>query len=144
LGSLRKDLERIKTWQAQNPKSFIAKFSEASYWRAYAWNARGTAHSKNVPNEAWELYQSRLITALQVLTELYSDTEHHPSWFPMMIRVALSLGVEKNQIQAIFDQGQKRFPQYQSIYLAMAVALEPRWGGSVEMFDTFAENAVNL
>jgi Domain of unknown function (DUF4034) len=139
-----KDLERLKAWQTQNPKSFIAKFSEASYWRAFAWKARGTAHSKNVENEGWELYQSRLNNALRVLTELYPESKHHPSWYPMMIRVALSMGAEHKQIRSIFDQGQKLFPEYHSIYLAMAVAYEPRWGGSVAIFDQFAHDAASM
>jgi Domain of unknown function (DUF4034) len=142
--SWKKDLERLKDWQAKNPKSFIAKFAEASYWRAYAWKGRGTKYSKDTPKEAWELFEARLNNSLNILSELYPEAVRNPSWYPMMIRVALSLGAQRSQIRAIFDEGQKRFPQYHSIYLAMAITLEPRWGGSTATYDGFAREAAKL
>jgi hypothetical protein len=142
--SWKKDLDRLKAWQTQNPKSFIAKFAEASYWRAYAWHARGNGYSKETPKEAWELYRLRLNQSLRILTDLYPEASTNPSWYPMMIRVALSMGAEPAQIRAIFDEGQKLFPQYHSIYFAMATVYEPRWGGSASLFDNFAKEAVKM
>jgi Domain of unknown function (DUF4034) len=138
------DLQKLREWQKKSPTSFIAKYAEAIYWRAYAWEARGDGYSNTVSKEAYALFFERLGKAGQILTNLEPMSAEHADWFASMIRLAGEYGVERQQLMAVFTKGQKLFPEYHPIYFQMARFFETKWGGGAKQFDDFAKKSRDL
>ncbi|MBL8516798.1 MAG: DUF4034 domain-containing protein [Betaproteobacteria bacterium] len=137
------DQKKIKAWQAKSPDSFAAKYIEAVYWRTYAWAARGSGYANTVAPEGWALFRERIGFAERILEELKPRAEKYPAWYSTAIFNKLDAG-DSAAATEIFKRGQALFPDYHSIYFAMARAFEPRWGGSAESFDKFAREAAKL
>jgi Domain of unknown function (DUF4034) len=138
------DLQILREWQKKSPTSFIAKYAEAIYWRAYAWQARGDGSSKTVSKEGYELFFERLGKSGQILTNLEPVAAEHADWFASMIRLAGEYGVERQQLMVVFTKGQKLFPEYHPIYFQMARFFETKWGGNAKQFDDFAKKSRDL
>jgi hypothetical protein len=138
-----KDLAKIKTWQRTNPASAAAKFVESQYWTSYAWNARGTAYASEVRPESWVLFRERLAKARAALDAVGPQAKKYPSWYLLKIYLANTSGTDA-EARAIFDEGIAQHPKFYPLYIAMAAAYEPKWGGSLALFDAFATDAVKL
>ncbi|SHH45473.1 DUF4034 domain-containing protein [Massilia sp. CF038] len=137
------DLVRIQKWQRARPTSVAAKLTEAVYWHAYAWNARGTAFASEVRQESWDLYRERIAKAKAVLEEIKPQAKQFPAWYTLRIDLAAE-SESKEATRRIFDEALTLHRQYYPIFLSMAHAYEPKWGGSVAQFEAFADEAVVL
>jgi hypothetical protein len=135
------DLQAIQAWQKERAGSEAAWVAEAVYWQSYAWRARGTGYADTVSQDAWELFKERLNKSKAILSRIHSSNSSCPAPYAMTITVLLELGAPRKLIQAVYEEGAKRFPQYHGIYFAMARTYEPKWGGSAEEYEKFANDA---
>jgi len=133
-----KDLSTIKAWQKSNPKSEAAMYAEASYWRQYAWEARGTGMSSTISKEGWELFKERLEKSINTLTRLNIQSSSCPAPYALTIKVLTDMGATDKQLSAVYSEGARRFPEYHNIYFSMARHYEPKWGGSIAQYEAFA------
>lgn len=131
-------LAKIRLWQSQQPGSFAARLAEVLYWRDQAWRVRGNGMAGSVTREAWQLFRERLSKADALLEQIRDRASQYPGWYPLKISTMLERGEDLSRIEAVFADGVKRFPQYHQIYFEMARVLEPKWGGSEETLDGFA------
>lgn len=134
-----KDLDTIKEWQKTHPKSEAAKYAEAIYWRSYAWSARGSGYSSTVSKEGWELFYERLNKAKEILGTLIKSPPVCPAPYPLALSLLTELGATESQLRDIYIEGTSRFPEYHNIYFSMSKHYQPKWGGSIEKYDTFAK-----
>lgn len=137
------DLIKLTEWQKAYPDSVAAKFSEALYWNAYAWNARGKAYASQVRSESWDLFHERIAKADAALEQLRPKAKQLPAWYALKMEISISLPGDANT-RAIFDEGITFHRNYYPLYLAMARNYEPKWGGSAKQFDDFARESVRL
>lgn len=136
-----KDLQKLKAWQQANPNSSAAILAEAEYWWAYAWKARGTGYANTVSKEGWELYRERLNRSKEALSRLNASDLNCPAPYATMISVNFLLGMKEPALREIFSEAVRKFPQYHQIYFSMARTYEPKWGGSIEKYEQFANEA---
>lgn len=137
------DQKKIQAWQKQMPDSFAAKYVQAIYWRNYAWYARGSGFANTVAPEGWALFRERIGFADKVLESLRPRAGKYPAWYSTAIFNKLDMG-DRDAAGAIFKEGVAAFPEYHSIYFAMARSVEPRWGGSPEAYERYATEAARL
>lgn len=137
------DLVKLKEWQKAYPDSVAAMFSEALYWNAYAWNARGKAYASQVRSESWDLFHERIAKAHAVLELLRPKAKQLPAWYALKMELSIS-GASDVDKRALFDEAITFHRNYYPLYLAMARNYEPKWGGSAKQFDDFAKEAVRL
>jgi Domain of unknown function (DUF4034) len=137
-------LKILKRWQSENPKSVFAYISEAIYWCAYASMLEHALISKGKEESVRLLFDQRMKKAANVMQSLSAQAHENPTWYSLSIRIKNSIGNSKAELKKIFVSGQKTFPDNLGIYLAMAEAFEPRWGGSESAFDQFATEASRL
>ncbi len=133
-----KDLEVIKSWQKSLPNSAAATFSEAVYWREYAWKARGQGPASAVSKEGWELFRERLHKAESVLASAQVTSSECPAPRALMLSVLTDLGASEQRLTSVYAEAARKFPEYHNIHFAMARHYQPKWGGSVEQFERFA------
>lgn len=137
------DLARLQRWQKEAPNSQAALIAEAIYWHAFAFDARGNAYAQGVTADGWKLYNERIAKADMVLRRMESGGKTCAAYYEMKIYTSSALG-NHAEARRTFDEGVKRFPQYHHMYMAMASTYEPKWGGSAERFEAFANEAVAL
>jgi hypothetical protein len=130
-------LAKIQRWQQLFPDSFAAKYAEALYWRQAAWKARGQYYANTVTKEGWVLFRERLAKADAILTKLEPKAVRYPTWYHVRIANLIEQG-RQDEAEKVYKEGQARFPDSHYIYLQMARAHQPKWGGSREAFDKFA------
>lgn len=136
------DWERVQgivtRWRAASPDSEAARLSEAMFWRAYGWHARGQGVARGVAPEGWALFRERLGKARALLEDVDATC---PATASTRLWVATDLGAPDAELRPLFNAAVARFPEYQNLYTAMSRHHEPRWGGSAAAFDAFAREA---
>src|SRR6185312_8266902 len=88
-------------------------------------------------------FGQRLKKADALMEEIRPRSKNYPAWYSRRITILLDLG-RKAEARKIFEEGARRFPEYQKIYLSMARAYEPKWGGSEESYEEFANEAARM
>jgi hypothetical protein len=136
-----RDLSRVQNWQTLRPASTAARYAEAILWRRYAWNARGTGSAGTVSREAVALFEERLKKADRILEDLRRSGEQCPAVWATSLAVQIDRGASLQQLEAVFTEAVRRWPEYHSLYFMMSRRLEPKWGGSVEAYERFADAA---
>jgi hypothetical protein len=139
-GLWEKHLSQINEWKRSNPESEAAKVAEAVYWRAFAWNARGQGLASSVSSEGWHLFKTRLQTAQALLEKIPSSCA---SKFPVLLDTLIDLGTSEGDLRRVYTDAIRRFPEYHSIYFAMARHYEPKWGGSARAYERFANEVAD-
>jgi hypothetical protein len=135
-------LARLRQWRTEEPQSAPAALMEASYWSAYAWFARGTQFSANVPDQAFKIAHERMAKARAVLEESKTYAASNPAWYAQMLGVALFQGWPSAERVALFNEAVNAEPLYDGTYIRMANGLTPRWGGSLDDYDRFVRASV--
>lgn len=124
------------------PKSDILALAEAEYWYEYAWHARGSGVASTVSPEGWKLFKQRLEKTEQILKETKSYASDLPAWYQLMIDVEFELGRPQKTIVKTFNEAVHRYRFYYPNYFTMAFYLLPKWGGSWQVVDNFANWSV--
>jgi hypothetical protein len=136
-----RDLQVIERWQRARPQSRAALYAEAVYWRARAWDARGGGYAGSVSKEGWELFHERLIRSKEALLKLQARGFGCAAPYALAISLLTDLGAPEEELAALYKEGMQRYPEYHNLYFAMARHYEPRWGGSPEEYEAFANQA---
>jgi hypothetical protein len=134
-----KDLGVLQQWQRARPQSKAALYAEAIYWRANAWAARGGGYAGSVSKEAWELFHERLIKSKEIVLRMQGDGFGCAAPYALAISLLTDLGAPEEEMAAVYREGVQRYPEYHNIYFAMARHHEPKWGGSTEEYEAFAD-----
>jgi len=130
----------IKEWLEEHPESQAAKYVEAIYWRAYAWDARGLGNARTVSKDGWEIFRERIAKAGAAVEDPRLKGSSCPAPYALRISILLDTGSDEEKLQSIYTDAAKKFPQYHHIHLAMARHYDPRWGGSLGAYEKFASD----
>lgn len=136
-------LNRLDKMKKRYPKSAILALADAEYWYEYAWHARGNGVASTVSPEGWKLFRQRLQTSEQVLKESKAYASDLPVWYFLMLRVEFEQGRSQETILSTFKQAVERYKLFYPNYLVMVSYILPKWGGSWQAVDNFANWSVN-
>ena len=129
-------------WRRRVRNSEMADLVEAMLLSEWAWSARGTGSANSISAQNLALYAYRSEMAAAALEEVADRASNNPLWYTLSLNVGLDQSKDREQLQAIFDQGFARVPKYRPLYRRMLRILMPRWGGSYEDVDKFI-NRIN-
>jgi len=130
-------LRRLKKWQEKYPKSQIPFIAESVYWRAYAWNARGSGYARTVTKSGRILFKERLQKAKSVLDESDRRKANHQLWYESYIYTAQALGWKLKDLLDLYQIAKKTHPDYYYYNFQVIRFLTPQWGGSYELINAF-------
>jgi hypothetical protein len=125
------NLRRLVEWRRAFPRSTLVGPLEAELFSAWAWQARGGAAAREIPQQAWAAYGYRTQMALASL-EADVDAfprERSPLWYQAWLDVSIDTRDHK-ALLAKFAEAQSLYPRYFALHRAVIRALLPRWGGS--------------
>jgi hypothetical protein len=133
---------KVDSWIKQAPASPHADIALAQMFVNRAWFYRGTGFSITVPDEAWPLVSKYLAESQRVLTDKRARRVMDPQWFELMFFLAAAQSWNQEQVTSLIldfrENGQSYVPAYQNA----ANLMLPKWGGSYEALEEFAQQAV--
>jgi hypothetical protein len=135
-------IANLQDWVASKPDSITARVSLANILVNYAWQARGGGYAGTVTDKGWQLFSERLNQAMKVLDEAGNLKEQCSHYWPVKMRAALGLQMDKDQFNDLFSQAITNAPDYELSYLQRAIYLMPRWyGGEGEIESDLEKSA---
>jgi hypothetical protein len=134
--------EKLDLWIKQFPNSPHAQVARAQFLVNRAWFYRGTGYADTVPDVAWPRFSKYIEAARNTLVETRSTSIANPEWFNIMIPIASAQSWQTSRVAGLvrdlFEFGQS----YATAYQSAAGMLLPKWGGSYEMIEAFAREAI--
>ena len=131
-------------WVEKYPALYQPYLARAFYYRGMANESRGTKWAKDTPQENFkrmEIYGSNAdqdaVTALQKNPGLAAP-------YVLLLWGRVMGGGSHTQMRAIVDQALKVSPYSIAIRYGYMEGIKPRWGGSYEMMERFAEESEKM
>jgi hypothetical protein len=119
----------IAAWIQARPESITARVTLARHLTGYAWKARGSGYANTVSDDATRLFEERLRQAAAVLKDAKELKAKCPVYWTTVMKVALGLGIPKDQHNRIFQEAIQAYPDYTPTYVQRGTFLLPRWYG---------------
>lgn len=122
----KKRLAIFQEWVKTRPDSATAKIALADVIQSYAWKARGGGYADSVSEEGWKGFEQRLDQAQKVLDKV---TDRPPDWYSIAQTNGLGQIWDRKRYDALVDECQKKYPNYDKVIFEKFHWLQPRWHG---------------
>jgi hypothetical protein len=122
--------------------SATPEFIKATFYKTYAWEARGHGTADKVSQAAWDLFWDRLGIAGKALQKAYSRDPQDPEIPTAMIGIALGLQNDRAEMEKWFERAMKADPKNYQACRAKLNFLAPRWYGSRDDLLAFGRQCV--
>jgi membrane associated rhomboid family serine protease/tetratricopeptide (TPR) repeat protein len=129
-------LDQLNVWLTQEPKSSIAYLIRAEYFERAAWVARGEDVLNKVSSQEIREFDADLTRAAADTTTAMTLDPGNPWSHYLLMNIFFGAG-NTSQIQQIFQDGVKTYPNYYELYRTRLNSLTPKWGGSVQAMYAF-------
>ncbi len=134
--------ELSNAWLEAYPDSPTARLVRAKLLVNAAWSHRGSGYARTVPQERWAVFKALNAEAGEFLQKNKTVGMRDPYWYELSLLVAQRSSVDDAAFMAIFDEATNRYPRFYPLYFAAVSNFTPKWGGSAEAIETFAQGAL--
>jgi hypothetical protein len=136
LASISGRPEWLDEWVAARPGSSLPYLFRGTHAKNWAWQARGGGRAKTVKEDAWPVFQARLVDADRDLARAAALDDRDPTPFAQAIWVAMGLSLGQAEIRRRFGEAERRDHLNGDANYSMVQALARKWFGSErEMFE---------
>lgn len=126
-------------WKKAFPQSPAATIVRARLALQKAWAMRGESAAASITQQGWEGFTANLQKARNILEADKGTAAVDPGWYVTMLVIARAQQWPHQEFQALATEAITRFPNFYQIYLNIVYRLVPRWGGSYEAIEAFAQ-----
>ena len=126
-------------WLAESPDSPSAVALDARLLRAHAWAWHDTGDTRGDDNPQ---YRRLLEEAQRVLDEHSEVKSRDPEWDALRIAIAREQGADTSQVLRMAGEALEREGYYYPLHEAVTNKLMPRWGGSRQAVEQYAQMAL--
>jgi hypothetical protein len=133
---------KTKKWAQQFPNSPSAHIAHSAVLIRHGWAYRGAGYASKVKPESWAPFYRHLAMARDNLEKHKSIASTDPSWYETMMVIALAEGWERRKFDNLLNEALDREPLFYQTYFVALEYLLPKWHGSIDEIETFAQNAV--
>ena len=134
--------QRIDAWAKQFPQSPTPIIVRSIVLMQEAWKVRGSGYAKSVPPTAWKTFQELVQKAHDNLRSTKAISARDPHWYTVMATIHKVSGSSRYALMTDVEEGIDRFPQYYQTYFHAIESFLPKWGGSVDEVEFFADYAL--
>jgi len=134
--------EIVNRWVAAYPKSPSAQIARGRLLINRAWAHRGSGYGSSVTEEGWLNFRKYIAAARSNFEEQKAVASVDPKWYEEMLIVARAQSWSPVKFEALVDEALAREPQYYQTYFMVLENLLPKWGGSIDEIEAFAQDAV--
>jgi hypothetical protein len=128
-------------WVKQQGASAAAHVAHAIVLREHAAQALVGSMLNSEVSSQKSLFILRTRETYRYLLDVKDIGSQEPQWYAELIANAVNLGENRAVIAGFFQEGVKRFPNYDPIYTAMASTSVPAKGGSIDAMQAVAAAA---
>jgi hypothetical protein len=134
----------LAEWRAKTPDAVMPELLEVTASINQAWQVRGSAFYKDVPEERRRQFHAMMEQVERRLVAMRPEVRAHPEWTVAMLRTGIANDWDGKLYFRVFVESTRRHPYYESPYLIAAVYLMPKWAGSPELINLFAQHMRDL
>ena len=134
--------QKASRWATESPNIATPHIVLASLLVSHAWMERGDGTADTVTPDGWLRFDDELKQAENYLQQYKDVASSDPYWYVLMLQIGLGRGWESTEYEPLLNEGLDRFPDNKSIYLRGAYFYLPQWGGSIDAFDAYVDDAV--
>jgi tetratricopeptide (TPR) repeat protein len=136
----------LNQWVNRDKNSALPHLIRAKYNRETAWKIRGEKVISKTKEKDFLTFKEKLNQAETDITAAIKFDENNPYSWLLWIDILYGHG-STPEMEQVFKQAIKKYPNYYSLYVKRLASLAPKWGGSIgEMYkfvDTYAGKASN-
>jgi hypothetical protein len=132
---------QLNAWVAVNKNDVLPLLIRAQYYFDMGWFKRGHGYANEVQTDDRAAFQGYLTSALADIDAAIRSNDRNPYSFYLELRILLGLGM-RDDMQRVFEHAIAKYPSYYQLYSLMVLALEPKWGGTVQAMYAFVDQYV--
>ena len=132
---------KASRWINAYPGSPTPHIAYAMILIGHAWMFRGDGWSDDVKPENWKPFQEYLARAARHLWEHKDVADVDPRWYETMLVIARAENWDRERFDKLVNEATERHPYFYQIYFAAIDYLMPKWHGSKEQVEAFANFA---
>ena len=132
----------LDAWVTAKPDSYMALAARGIHHHSVGWYKRGGRWACETPPENFEAMREAHVTALPDLDEALN---RHPGLVAVhraLIKIAIANGAPVELKRQLLDQALVSCPDCFQVRVVFIFGLRPRWGGSYQQMDAFAQSAM--
>lgn len=134
---------KARRWAERYSAEPAAHICRAQLALSRAWAIRGRKYAKEVDPKDWNSFREAVEVAGRILMQQKQIASADPHWYAVMIEVAMLQSWDGNRFAELALEGLSKHPDYYPTYFSITRKLEPKWGGSGEAIESFANAAVD-
>jgi hypothetical protein len=139
------DLEsRAQKWIKQDPTKPAGYLAYAQILTSHAWMYRGDGYADSVRPEDWAPFHNYIDKAKDVLIKNKKIASNDPHWYVLMIDIQTAQSQNVDDFNQTIAEAEVRYPYYYQIYFSAVNYLTPKWHGSKEAIEEFANHVVQV
>jgi hypothetical protein len=136
--------EKALRWVKNQPASPSGYISYSLILINRAWIYRGGGWAYEVKEEAWGPYYKKIAQARKNLLDNYQIASNDPCWYQYMLKISFAEGWDIDSFNLLFNESVEKYPYFYENYFKAATYLSPKWHGSRNEVELFAQRAVEL
>lgn len=129
-------------WAQKYPNSPTPHVAHALVMIGHGWYIRGGGYANTVDPQAWEPFKRYIEQARIYLEQHKAQAARDPRWYEAMLEVAKIQSWSPDKFNKLVEEALDREPLFYQTYFAAIDFLTPKWHGSAEGIEAFANQAV--
>ncbi|MBK1990412.1 hypothetical protein A0J48_023290 [Sphaerospermopsis aphanizomenoides BCCUSP55] len=133
---------KIREWIKTYPQSPAPYIVYSNFLLRRGWHFRGGGFAHEIRPEAWEKFNTNIQLAKNVLEKNKELASVDPQWYANMLHIARLQSWHKREVKKLLREALSKEAYYHETYYEVFEYLLPKWGGSFEEAEQFADDAV--
>ncbi len=134
----------LNEWCRNQPDSHIPWLVRGKFFINWGWDIRGTSFSAKVPEDAWPRFFAKLAQAKEDLERSWLLNWRDPNSSSFLITVAFSGSLPFDTMDKYYRNAIRACPWHYKAHYLKCLYLTPKWHGTVEEMNGFAEECLAL
>lgn len=137
------DVERVQRWGQVQPPSMFAEMAALRLRYAFAWKVRGGGYASQTPEANWKMFHHAMQDTEEALYRASAELQATAIWHQLLLAVAGDTTPRRADMEKVFQDSVKQWPNYYDFHEVRLTRLVPRWGGSWQQVDQFIQHYAN-
>jgi tetratricopeptide (TPR) repeat protein len=142
------DVEKMETllseWCTTRSESHIPWIVRGIFRKNLAWRIRGSGYADSVSQDSRRGFREYLELAAEDLEKSYAIFPGDPNSSSELVTVSRGLGIPEDRLEEHYQRALAAFPWHFYAASHKLEHLKPKWHGTIEKMDSFAEQMFSL
>jgi hypothetical protein len=135
--------KNVDSWMSKYPNSPTPYIAKSIILKDEAWSIRGNGYSSSVKPESWKPFHKKVEESRVVLEDSIDVSSQDPHWYVVMTNIATIQSWKEDKFESLIKNGLTKNQYYFQLYFDVMNYYTPRWHGSAEKIEAFANQAAD-